>query len=627
MLLQHSDTQPAKPQSRILSKAEAGFLEEVNTRLSELLDPSTETHVPILLSGARDCGLNEFLERALDKFGHTKGITNLVVFTPKHIDGVLQAQAEAFEAMYPSLNEKHLDELPPAFWCSLVKEEMGKQSPKRSRRIIIVDRLEELFDRSVAPGDRATFLKNLISIAQGYATSVVLVVDHNLIGQCDELRELKVSLGSRFHVRVPVIGHPVSEETTEAADWSKFTGRLSIEQPEESEEPAAQPAAAETSAPVAAPMPPRPKPTTAPVPIAAMIPPEKLTEAPWGDLSYDSDPVPVSSGVAPDHFWRRMTWVWMAGYGVALVMIVGLVILGTGLPDRPHSIASTSPTEPVASEPSPMINANEATPPSNLIPVSASSALVPPSLSDGDEIGKAIAVFENDNSNEPLSKKLESAFAKKQFGSAATWLKQASDGPNHLATELAFLYSRDEPKFHDVKKALTWFERAAAEECREGGFQAGQFYLFGSSEVERDAALGTKLLLDSANLGHAQSAYLMGVSRMHGLGTSRNYQLAQEWLDKSIAAGGLEGFQELAMMKERGIGCSPDRPAAAKLYREGAEAGSRFCMEKCAELLAQATGNESERQAAAEEWRRRALSTEENELQRRVRELAPGLYE
>ncbi|MEM7015519.1 MAG: hypothetical protein AAF585_29015, partial [Verrucomicrobiota bacterium] len=174
---------------------------------------------------------------------------------------------------------------------------------------------------------------------------------------------------------------------------------------------------------------------------------------------------------------------------------------------------------------------------------------------------------------------------------------------------------------------LSWFEIAAAEECPEGGFQAGQAYLFGSSEVERDAALGTKLLLDSAHLGHAQSAYLMGISRMHGLGTSRNYQLAQEWLNKSIAAGGLEGFQELAMMKERGIGGSPDRPAAAKLYREGAEAGSRFCMEKCADLLAQATGDETERQAAAEVWRRRAQSTEENELQLRVRELAPGLYE
>ena len=504
MLLKESTAQSSASEApRVLSKAEAGFLEEVNERLAQLLNPTTETHVPVLLSGARDSGLAAFLERAIEKLEHVKRVTNIVVFTPNHVDGVLQAQAEAFEAMYPALKINDMQELPPSFWCSLVKAEMGKQSPKRSGRVIVVDRMEDLFAPSVDPSDRAQFLKNLIEIAQSYATAVVLVVDHAMIGRCDELHELKTSLGSRFHVRVPVIGQPVTQPTGESTDWSKYAENPAEEGP-------------------------KPKPITQPVPIAAIV--AEPNEESFEELTYDADPVPVPSSVAdtPDQFWRQMTWVWMAGYGVALVMIAGLVILGTSIPENPKEV--TAESTPVSVKP-----------PRNLIPVSAAAADLPANNAKA--------------------------------------------------------------------------------------YQAGQDYFFGAKILKRDPARAVDLLLPAAKGGHPQAAYLIGVSHIHGHGADVDYDSAQDWFERAIEAGGPEAFQELALMKERGLGGSPDRPAAARLYREGAEAGSRFCMEKCAALLALATGDETARKAAAEVWQQRALTTKENQLQRQVRELAPGLYE
>lgn len=647
MIIQNPTDLPDAPADapRVLSKAEAGFLDEVNERLVQLLDPSTETHVPILLSGCRESGLSDFLDDGLKKLHERRRITDLVVFTPGHANGALHAQAEAFVALYPSLAETNMEELPPSFWSSLVKAEMGKQSPKRTRRVIVLDKMEELFEDSVAPGDRTAFLKNLIDIAQSFCTSVVFVVDHALIAQCQELHELKTSLGSRFHIRVPVIGQPASAPAAGTTDWSRFSSAKKEEKTETEPEPKPALEIARRS---------EPEPETELVPIPEVVAEPKKSPAPTKAFTpaanlesnesdgeetpyYSDDPVPLPSSVVvePDKFWRQMTWVWMAGYGVALVMIVGLVILGTSAPDptetaeNPAEIAISAAAEPTKIEnpyvayESPDSTPTAVAPDKPLTPVSASAAVEPAHPIPPSALDEAILRFEVSDSNLMLPDRLSAAFT----GEARPWLVAARRTGPCLAAELGLLYSRSDLKTRDAAKALHWFEFAASQGCAEGGFFAAQALFFESTGVGRDPIRAVDHFLASAQSGHSQSAYMMGVCRLLGDGVLRNYQIAEEWFERSIELGGIEAYQELAMMRERGIGGPVDRPAAAGLYRKGAEAGNRFCMEKCASLLAEAKGDESERSAGAEIWRQRARETEINELQRRVRALAPGLYQ
>ncbi|MFT5471209.1 MAG: TPR repeat protein, partial [Verrucomicrobiales bacterium] len=507
---------------------------------------------------------------------------------------------------------------------------------KRTRRVIVGDHLEELFEANVAEADRAAFLKNLIEIAQSYATSVVLVVDHALIGQCDELHELKASLGTRFHVRVPVSGQPASAPATEITDWSKFSTKDADETP--TPEPVAKTAVevAIEPSPETPELVPIPEivtnPEKVPAPTkgfdsAALKLDDETAEDP-NELLFPVDPVPISSSVAgnSESFWRQMTWVWMAGYGVALIMIVGLVILGTSAPDP----AKTDEPEATAAADSPseypgdqtQVIANATAPARRLTPVSASAADLPRKPLDSAALEAAILEFEADNSSAMLPDRLNKAFT----GDAKIWLTRARRSKACLATELGRLYSLVSLKTHDNAKALHWFEQAAAQGCPEGGFYAGQALFFATTGIERDPVRAVDHFLASAQFGESRSAYLMGVCRLLGDGVLRNSSIAEEWLKRSISLGGIEAFQELAMMRERGIGNSVDLPAAAELYRTGAEAGNRYCMEKCIQLLAEATGEESKRDAAAEIWRQRASQSEINELQLQVRALAPGLY-
>lgn len=321
---------------RRLSEPDAGGCpDDDSERLVQLLDPATEAKIPALLSGARGPALSGFLEKALEQLSERKTITQLVVFTPQHAEGPLRAQLEAFLAMFPDLDEDEMKEMPPGLWSSMVKAEMGKQSPKRVRRVIVVDRLEEIFDEGVGANERVVFLKNLSEIAQSFATSVLMVVDHRMILACAELPALKASLGSRFHVRAP--GSPSPAKL------------LEIVSPE----------------PIRAIRVPEPKLDSAPDA-------RHETEAQFEEPVFDCDPVPLRRvATSGQSFWKQMAWVWAAGHGVALIMIAGIVVLATSIPDRvdPFAVLSSEVAAPEAR--------TGPVPPSNLTPVSAAAAIPP----------------------------------------------------------------------------------------------------------------------------------------------------------------------------------------------------------------------------------------------------------
>ena len=147
-----------------------------------------------------------------------------------------------------------------------------------------------------------------------------------------------------------------------------------------------------------------------------------------------------------------------------------------------------------------------------------------------------------------------------------SWLKQAASSDADAMYLLGRIYLR---KHNDVKQAFYWYEKAAQNNHTDAMVDVGAFYIFGY-HVERNigkaiewykkAALlnspvaihnlgflcyqdkelhdtAINFFAKAANLGYADSAYMLGIMYLQGLGVEKDAQKARDYLILSNKLG------------------------------------------------------------------------------------------
>ncbi len=171
----------------------------VESALVAALDPESPHCLPFLFSGPADGALTQTLERAIRILCDRKPVNRLAVCTPAHEAGILATLAETLAALYPSINRRRFMRSAPASWPVLCRRDLAPEMP--TRRVLVVDQLEEIFDPGIAERDRIDFATTLASVARHPNVSVLLAVSDHFLPHCAATRAFRRSFNPRFHVR------------------------------------------------------------------------------------------------------------------------------------------------------------------------------------------------------------------------------------------------------------------------------------------------------------------------------------------------------------------------------------------------------------------------------------------
>ena len=125
----------------------------------------------------------------------------------------------------------------------------------------------------------------------------------------------------------------------------------------------------------------------------------------------------------------------------------------------------------------------------------------------------------------------------------------------------------------------------------ESLFRTGAAQMFGQ-DTPTNFEASRKNLFSALQKNHPESAYLLGVGYLSGLGTSINEKHAYRLFQKSIENGGALGYGEAGRMREIGWGVAKDTPRAIGLYQKGAKLGDSYCISRLEELSAKNAAKE-----------------------------------
>ncbi len=200
--------------------------------------------------------------------------------------------------------------------------------------------------------------------------------------------------------------------------------------------------------------------------------------------------------------------------------------------------------------------------------------------------------------------------------------KEVENGDISWAYNLGFILLDDDFAEYDVDKAIYWLERFIMEVdhidgrdsdltdfedareklddiqekrvsreqfeqvqvAAEGGnpdsqFQLGEYYLSAEKyylHFRLDYVEALKWFSKSAEQGHAESMYQMGLAYQKGRGVEANPKLGFDWTTKSAQAGFDYANTELAWLFLQGIGTNQDIDRAISMYEERAMGGCQY---------------------------------------------------
>jgi len=119
---------------------------------------------------------------------------------------------------------------------------------------------------------------------------------------------------------------------------------------------------------------------------------------------------------------------------------------------------------------------------------------------------------------------------------AMEWfLNSAELGHSNAMNQLAYSYLKGRGVTADNKQMLAWYERAAALGNADAITNIGNIYAQGQG-VTKDFAKAYAYFCQAAELGNANAMNNLAYLYSNGLGVEQNQEIAQQWLEKSLAA-------------------------------------------------------------------------------------------
>ncbi|MCU1221078.1 MAG: hypothetical protein JWN42_2275 [Candidatus Angelobacter sp.] len=124
----------------------------------------------------------------------------------------------------------------------------------------------------------------------------------------------------------------------------------------------------------------------------------------------------------------------------------------------------------------------------------------------------------------------------------------AGSGYSPAQTALASAYEQGFVVTQDTQQAISWFKKAAEQGDWIAQFSLGRIYFIGGP-VSRDAAAAKKWLgLAAADERDSGAAFFLGLLYDDGQGTATNYRVAEKWYRQAAERGNPFAMEKLGLL-------------------------------------------------------------------------------
>ena len=156
---------------------------------------------------------------------------------------------------------------------------------------------------------------------------------------------------------------------------------------------------------------------------------------------------------------------------------------------------------------------------------------------------------------------------------ALPWFeKAAAQGHPEAQSRLGAIYVRGEYVKRDVSKAVTWFKLAAEKNDIHAQFSLG-YILSQSNEIEKDYTAAAFWYEKAAVSGHAISQNDLGVLYQNGWGVKKSIPNAIKWYTQAAAQGDTHAMLSLGYIHGEGDGVEENESESFRWYKMAADKG------------------------------------------------------
>ena len=133
----------------------------------------------------------------------------------------------------------------------------------------------------------------------------------------------------------------------------------------------------------------------------------------------------------------------------------------------------------------------------------------------------------------------------------------AGNGYSPAQTALACAYEQGFVVTQDIQQAIGWYKKAAEQGDWIAQFSLGRIYFIGGP-VSRDTAMAKKWLeLAAADERDSGAAFLLGLLNDDGQGTATNYKVAEKWYRQAAERGNPFAMEKLGLLLLKGVVADP----------------------------------------------------------------------
>lgn len=131
-------------------------------------------------------------------------------------------------------------------------------------------------------------------------------------------------------------------------------------------------------------------------------------------------------------------------------------------------------------------------------------------------------------------------------------------GYSPAQTALASAYEQGFVLTQDTQQAIGWYKKAAEQGDWIAQFSLGRIYFLGGGTISRDTAMAKKWLeLAAADERDSGAAFLLGLLNDDGQGTATNYKLAEKWYRQAAERGNPFAMEKLGLLLFKGVVAEP----------------------------------------------------------------------
>jgi len=193
-------------------------------------------------------------------------------------------------------------------------------------------------------------------------------------------------------------------------------------------------------------------------------------------------------------------------------------------------------------------------------------------------------------------------------------MKLAKKGNAEAEFKIGQMYETGFGVEKDQKQAEIWIKKAAAQGHETAGFKL-LFWDIRKNGVKGDNKKKFADLRTKANDGNSQAMYYLGSMYAHGVGVTRNYDKALDWLNKATFVGVLEAEREAILvreMKQKSLAKNREAEEARKAKEKAEQA------EKAKAEADQKAAAEAKAKADAEKNKQDTASKQANEQKKQA---------